>query len=68
MPGLLVTDCTCSFEIHNDGSPVDIMLSHGSDGSTGGSGACSVIIHKVLIRLFNTLCLNQLTLWQDELR
>ncbi|EEP80471.1 predicted protein [Uncinocarpus reesii 1704] len=32
------------FIIQNDGSPVDIELSHGSDGSTSGSGACSAII------------------------
>lgn len=37
----------CSFIIRNDGSPVDIMLSHGSDGSTGGNGQCSVNINKV---------------------
>jgi len=35
-------DVTIDFIIKNDGSPVDIELSHGSDGDTGGSGRCSV--------------------------
>ncbi|KAF2277724.1 uncharacterized protein EI97DRAFT_415284 [Westerdykella ornata] len=39
-------DVTVDFEIHNDGSPVDIMLSHGSDGSTPGNGECAVTIYQ----------------------
>ncbi|MCJ1384368.1 hypothetical protein MMC17_007484 [Xylographa soralifera] len=37
-------DVIIDFIIKNDGSPVDICLSHGSDGATKGSGACSVVI------------------------
>ncbi|MCJ1292858.1 hypothetical protein MMC34_004411 [Xylographa carneopallida] len=37
-------DVIVDFVIRNDGSPVDICLSHGSDGATKGSGACSVVI------------------------
>ncbi|OAL27876.1 hypothetical protein AYO22_03221 [Fonsecaea multimorphosa] len=33
---------TIDFIIINEGSPVDIMLSHGSDGDTAGSGKCAV--------------------------
>ena len=35
-------DVTIDFIISNDGSPVDIELSHGSDGDSGGSGRCQV--------------------------
>ncbi|OGM46427.1 hypothetical protein ABOM_004811 [Aspergillus bombycis] len=39
------------FLIQNDGSPVDIELSHGGDGSTG-SGACWAIIGDTAERLY----------------
>lgn len=37
-------DVRIDFIIENDGSPVDIELSHGSDGSTAGSGECRATI------------------------
>ncbi|KAM0167910.1 hypothetical protein ACHAPF_011522 [Botrytis cinerea] len=35
-------DKTVDFIIENDGSPIDIMLSHGSNGDQVGSGKCQV--------------------------
>ena len=39
----------CSFVIINDGSPVDIALSHGSVGSAPGKGEISVRFNQVSV-------------------
>ena len=50
-----------SFIIVNDGSPVNIQLSHGSDGSTEGSGQCRVTINGVSYNLLSSMnaCLTE---------
>jgi len=40
-------DVTIDFTITNDGSPIDIILSHGSDGATSRSGEVTVVINDV---------------------
>ncbi|KAK4552003.1 hypothetical protein LTR86_010680 [Recurvomyces mirabilis] len=37
-------DNSVDFLIVNDGSPVDFVLSHGADGSSGGNGKCTVSV------------------------
>ncbi|KAI0055086.1 hypothetical protein BV25DRAFT_1922114 [Artomyces pyxidatus] len=38
----ITIDCT----IKNDGSPIDVTLSHGVDGTQRGNGTCSVMIYE----------------------
>lgn len=47
-----MTDGFLSFIIENDGSPIDIMLSHGSNGDQVGSGKCQVSFTNVSVLLF----------------
>ncbi|KAI0055085.1 hypothetical protein BV25DRAFT_1922113 [Artomyces pyxidatus] len=42
-------DVSIDFIIENDGSPVDIQLSHGSSGKGGSAGMCSVVIYQTTL-------------------